>query len=763
MNTLEEFIKNKSPEEINGIFIEQQTRFNRYVKLNYDCHGPLLQLSDFHDCYTVFTEPITIIFQKRKKKHSAAAGAGAAAAGALDDNYLNITGHFELHSSITALLQGITDRPSSLDVKLEDYIDFLLPFRRSVDLKINHHDAGWTIDDDQRINVGEHNGLVMTDGNVRLKKHGTETKIPFHVLLVNNLDIFTQFQNKVNIISGHNLSLSLVDENTLLFIYELLTDTTLSSKNRSERLKEIIEKLNETHQRVVNQTVSQLLYQINHAADAAPAAPAAATVEEHYLPDELRVLHPSYPEPETEFKISVAQLSSTPKYYSMSCRSLLGGLSVVGTSDDDKFTCDKDQTVITDKSLIPLVESLAFTISFRVDMRYNGDAYLFSFKLDREILNQKIVKQKTGGKCVFKHSDIVQHIVSESWKRCVIGALDKKASSLSRQREKHDTITNIKDGIEHLWSERTIDLILDSCVVIDRCFKPSDEFTSSRLNLDFYSKVKGRDGDDSLILLPNPKDSHTRTSIVSLFHPDIHPDIHPDPVVNVYVRFSEIDVNDVLSAFLSKAPYTSEVVRWIDAVNDYDESISTTLLQYNQGNDLSSVFSSVSRSLSRSLSLSRSPSHSRGHDKVEREHKGMRDRSIDPPTSSLNLDNIRLLEHEQPITLEILKRYIDELPDGKSTQIPPNDCVSERGAASAPVGYFTRFKSALKDMITFLFSRPTRDDDNPDMGGGHKPQKNTNTTIRRRNKKQSRKKYRYRIKQVKTKQRNKRKRTTYKK
>jgi hypothetical protein len=86
MNTLEEFITNKSPEEINGIFIEQQTRFNRYVKLNYDCHGPLLQLSDFHDCYTVvFTEPI--FFQKRKKKHSAAAGA----AGALDDNYLNIT------------------------------------------------------------------------------------------------------------------------------------------------------------------------------------------------------------------------------------------------------------------------------------------------------------------------------------------------------------------------------------------------------------------------------------------------------------------------------------------------------------------------------------------------------------------------------------------------------------------------------------------------------------------------------------------------
>jgi hypothetical protein len=139
----------------------------------------------------------------------------------------------------------------------------------------------------------------MTDGNVRLKKHGTETIIPFHVLLVNNLDIFTQFQNKVNIISGHNLSLSLVDENTLLFIYELLTDTTLSSKNRSERLKEIIDKLNETHQRVVNQTVSQLLYQINQAA-AAPAAPAAATVK-HYLPDELRVRHPSYPEPETEF------------------------------------------------------------------------------------------------------------------------------------------------------------------------------------------------------------------------------------------------------------------------------------------------------------------------------------------------------------------------------------------------------------------------------------------------------------------------------
>jgi hypothetical protein len=77
----------------------------------------------------------------------------------------------------------------------------------------------------------------------------------------------------------------------------------------------------------------------------------------------------------------------------MSCRSLLGGLSVVGTSDDDEFTCDKDQTVINDKSLIKLVESLAFTISFRVDMRYNGDAYLFSFKLDREILNKKIVEQ----------------------------------------------------------------------------------------------------------------------------------------------------------------------------------------------------------------------------------------------------------------------------------------------------------------------------------------------------------------------------------
>jgi len=209
----------------------------------------------------------------------------------------------------------------------------------------------------------------------------------------------------------------LIDENTLLFIYDLLTDTSFSSKNRQQRLQEIIDNLNETHQRVVNQTVSRLLYEINRAAAATAATAATAA---HYLPDGLRVLHSSYPEPETEFKISVAQLSSTPIYHSMSCRYFLGGLSVVGTSEDDTFKCEATQTVITKTSLIPLVESLAFTISFRVDMRYKGDDYLFSFKLDRDLLNPKI--DVVGGKCVFKHSDIIQHIMSESFKSCVISA-----------------------------------------------------------------------------------------------------------------------------------------------------------------------------------------------------------------------------------------------------------------------------------------------------------------------------------------------------
>lgn len=747
--TLLEFTRNKSPEEINAIFIEQQTRYNRYVNLNYDCHGQLLQLSEFVDCYTVVKKPICL--QRRKKPQSVASAASAA-------DYLNITGHFELHSSLTALQERI-DAPSSLHVKLEDYIDFLLPFRRSNNLKIHDDNAGWTIDDDQRINVGEPNGVVMTDGNVRLKKEGTYTLIPFHLLLRNNLDIFEQFQNKVNIISGHNLSLSLVDENTLLFIYELLTDKSFSSKNREQRLKEIIDKLNETHQRVVNQTVSRLLYEINRAA-AATAATAA-----HYLPDNLRVLNPSYPEPETEFKISVAQLSSTPRYESMSCRYFLGGLSFVGTSDDDTFKCEATQTVITDKSLISLVESLAFTISFRVDMRYKGDDYLFSFKLDRDLLNPRI--DAVGGKCVFKHSDIIQHIVSESWKSCVIGALDKKA--LSSQDPKKVTET-IKNGIEALWSERTIDLILDGCAAIDRCFTPPSD--ASRLDLVFHSRVEASGG--SLILRPNPRDTLTNTSITRLFESAGHA---ADPVVNVHVHFSEIDENDVLSAFLSKAPFSNTVVKWIDLVNKYDESISNTLLQVGEGNDFSTVLSSVSRSLSQqrlstSRSLSRSLSYSRGHD-AEGSRQGVRDRSIEPPIQPLTSDNVRIRveeEEEQPMTLEILKRYIDELPDGKTTQIPPNDCVSGGGGggggASAPVGYFTRFKSALKDMITFLFSRPTtrKDVDGADMGGGRKLQKNKNTTIRRRhNKKQSQKKYRYHIKQVKTKQRNKRKRTTYKK
>ena len=760
--TLSDFMTTKQISEINAIFIEQQTRYNRYVNLNYDCHGPLLQLSDFVDCYTVFGKPIPlqkIPLQKRKKPRSAESAASAASTAPAVD-YLNITGHFELHSSLTALQERI-DAPSSLHVKLEDYIDFLLPFRRSNNLKIDDHNAGWTIDDDQRINVGEPNGVVMTNGNVRIKKAGAGAGagagaevtmlIPFHRLLRNNLDIFERFQNKVNIISGHNLCFSLIDENTLLFIYDLLTDESFSSKNRQQRLKEIIDKLNETHQRVVNQTVSRLLYEINCAAAATAA---------HYLPDELRVLHHSYPEPENDFKLSVAQLSSTPRYESMSCRYFLGGLSVVGTSDDDTFTCDPTQTII-DQSLISLVQSLAFTISFRVDMHYKGDDYLFSFKLDRDILNHKVDQQ--GGKCVFKHSDIIQHIVSESFKSCVIGALDKKASSSQDKDKDKEVIQTIKDGINTLWSERTIDLILDGCAAIDRCFTPFDVSGPSRLDLVFHSKVEGSDG--SLILRPNPRDALTNRSIARLFQSAGHA---ADPVVNVHVHFSEIDENDVLSAFLSKAPFGDTVVKWIDLVNKYDESISNTLLQVEQGNDLSSILSSVSRSLSQHPSQSRSVSSSRGHD-AEGAPSRVRDTSVKPPqTRQLLLDEVLLHEKEQPMTASMLQQFIDDLPDGRTTQIPPNDCVSGGGSggASAPVGYFTRFKSALKELITFLFSRPTtrNNDYDADMCGGRKLQKTKNTTIRRRhNKKQSQKKYKYRIKKVKTKQRIKRKRTTYKK
>ena len=754
--TLSDFMRTKSIEEINAIFIEQQTRFNRYVGLHYDCHGPLLQLSDFVDCYTVVKKPIRLQpkrLQPRKKPRSAESAASAASTAPADD-YLNITGHFELHSSLTALQERI-DAPSSLHVKLEDYIDFLLPFRRSNNLKIDDHDDGWTIDDDQGNNVGQPNGVVMTNGNVRLKKKETYTLIQFHLLLRNNLDIFERFKNKVNIISGHNLCFSLIDENTLLFIYDLLTDESFSSKNRQQRLKEIIDKLNETHQRVVNQTVSRLLYEINYAAAATAA---------HYLPDELRVLHPSYPEPENDFKLSVAQLSSTPRYESMSCRYFLGGLSVVGTSDDDRFTCDPTQTIITDKSLIPLVESLAFTISFRVDMRYKGVDYLFSFKLDRDILNPKVGLR--GGKCVFKHSDIIQHIMSESFKSCVIGALDKKASSSQDKDKDKEVIHTIKYGINTLWCERTIDLILDGCAAIDRCFTPFDVSGPSRLDLVFHSKVEGSDG--SLILRPNPRDALTNTSIARLFKSAGHANAghaNADPVVNVHVHFSEIDENDVLSAFLSKAPFGDTVVKWIDLVNKYDESISNTLLQVEQGNDLSSILSSVSRSLSQHPSQSRSVSYSRSHDAEGAPSHVREDTSVEPPPKrQLLLDEVRLHEKEQPMTASMLQQFIDDLPDGTTTQIPPNDCVSGGGGASAPVGYFTRFKSAFKELITFLFSTPTRqgNDYGPDMGGGRKLQKNT--TIRRRhNKKQSQKKYRYRIKKVKTKQRIKRKRTTYKK
>jgi len=544
----------------------------------------------------------------------------------------------------------------------------------------------------------------------------------------------------------------LIDENTLLFIYDLLTDTSFSSKNRQQRLQEIIDNLNETHQRVVNQTVSRLLYEINRAAAATAATAATAA---HYLPDGLRVLHSSYPEPETEFKISVAQLSSTPIYHSMSCRYFLGGLSVVGTSEDDTFKCEATQTVITKTSLIPLVESLAFTISFRVDMRYKGDDYLFSFKLDRDLLNPKI--DVVGGKCVFKHSDIIQHIMSESFKSCVISALDKEAPQDPEKR-----IESTIKGINALWPERTIDLIFDGCAVIDRCFRlPPVPFTPSRLDLVFHSKVEGSSG--SLILRPNPRDDLTKRSMATLFTSETP----VDPVVNVHVHFSEID--DVLSAFLSKRPFGDTFVKWIDMVNEYDESISKTLLQFDQGNDFSSVLSSVSRSLSQRPSLSRSLSSSRGTEAHGAPSK-VRDTSVEPPlTRRLSLDNVRLheKEEEQPMKESMLQQFIDGLPpDGKTTQIPPSVCESGGGGASAPVGYYTRFKSAFKEWITFLFSRPTRQgkDDGADMGGGHRLQKNTNITIRRRhNKKQSRKKYRYRIKQVKTKQRNNRKRTTYKK
>ena len=710
-----------SPTELNRLFIEQQQLYNQYVPLKIDCYGPPLRLMDYYDCFKVFQGPTVGV-----------------ASGQADS--LNITGHFQFHSGLIVkktLEEDVTTdgtKVNGIHVTLDDYVDLLEPFRRSSKLKIKGDRDGWKIDEDQSpppprdlFSWGkspespESRELLRTDGFVKIVKAGQPpSTVRFHQLLMDNIDVFQSFQNKVNIVTGHNLSPALIDEYSLSFIHKLLTEPY--SGDRNERLNAIVKKLNETNEHLLEFTKKQIHDDIA----------SFGLTSTHFLSPDLRGVDATTNPPKSLFTILVEQLSSNPKFWSIGNRRFLGGFSSVETTEGDKYKWDLAQTTLQfSEDEKKLLESLAFTLTFRVDMVYNGSKYFFSLILDRETFNSKL-----KGKGVFKQYEIYKDILHDSFKGCIVGALQGFATATA-------ATATATAGIEYLWSERTFDLIQNGCAEIERCITPDNLSQSSRLKLVFHTKQPNGD----ITLLPNPFDTHTNLSKICGGR-------QMDPVVNVHLHFSEI--RNRIKDYLSVPPGGGEIVEWSETVNDYDEGIIDELLDEDKGYDwqTASLLGSEPRTLSESkereqLLLSPgtappSPAH-----------------SVSPARGPITKSAVRGIvsqpSHER--IDEFVSSLISRAP-GNSTQNPPDDCAAQQGHAPR-VGFFTQYRNALVALVTNLFKRPTGAEF--DIGGGsslhNKPRRSKTRT--RRNKKYSRKKGRRHSKYVKT--YIKRRRATYKK
>jgi len=201
------------------------------------------------------------------------------------------------------------------------------------------------------------------------------------------------------------------------------------------------------------------------------------------MPQHLKDPVPNERIPERLFAISVAQISSTASFIPMGYRYFLSGYSCVGVTDEDKYKCEPDQVII-DQSLTSSMESLAFTLTFRVDMVYEGNKYFFSLILDRNeldtILNTTTPKQKG----VFKQYELYKDILHDSFKRCIVGALGRSATATATATAK--ATARATAAIEQLWPERTFDLIQNGCASIDHCMTLGKTPMLDKLYLQFH-------------------------------------------------------------------------------------------------------------------------------------------------------------------------------------------------------------------------------------------------------------------------------------
>ena len=717
---LKTIISGISPEELDRSFIEQQVLYNQYVPVKIDCYGPLLRLKDYYGCFKVFQGPTV----ERARGEA---------------NSLNITGHFQFHSGLIVKKMPEEDvttdgKVNGIHVTLDDYVDFLEPFRRSTNLKIPDMGDGWKIDDDQSPPRGLFSSpspeLLRTDGLVKIVRDGQPpSTVHFHQLLMDNIDVFQSFQHKVNIVTGHNLSPALIDEHSLLFIHGLLTTQYVGDRNM--RLNAIVGDLNQIHKDLVTYVNKQILDDIT----------SLGLPSDNYMPQHLKATDPKDRIPERLFAISVAQISSMAKFRLMGDRFFLNGYSCVGITDEDKYKCDDDQEIIPEKSLIPLMESLAFTLTFRVDMVYKGNKYFFSLILDREKFNKELDTNTVRKKGVFKQYELYKDILHDSFKGCIEGALGRSAAATAEA----------KAGIEHLWSERTFDLIQNGCASIDHCMTLGKNPMLDKLYLQFHTKEPGA---DVITLRPNPFDKLTKLENISQKGPQM------DPVVNFHLRFPEI--RNKIKDHLSVPPGGGEIVKWSETVNDYDEGIIRTLLAEDEGADWRTGTLLGSQSLSQSLSIQSgfTASPSGPAPTSPRSATSSLERSVSPGRGPITKSEVRGIERVSIDELISDFWRSHENDAGNSTQNPPDDCEAPRGDAPR-VGFFTPFRNALVALVKNLFKRPTGAEF--DIGGGgslhNKPRRSKTRT--RRNKKYSRKKGRRHSKYAKT--YIKRRRATYKK
>lgn len=462
------------------------------------------------------------------------------------------------------------------------------------------------------------------------------------------------------------------------------------------------------------------------------------------MPQHLKETVPNERIPERLFARSVAQISSMAKFRLMGDRFFLNGYSCVGTTAEDKYKCDPAQDIIiTDKQTIQLLESLAFTLTFRVDMVYKGKKYFFSLILDREKFNDEL-KKLDRKKGVFKQYELYKEILQDSFKDCIEGALDRSVAATAA------ATAEARAGIDNLWSERTFDLIQNGCASIDHCMTLGNPMLD-KLYLQFHTKEPGA---DVITLRPNPFDTLTKLEKIS------QKGAQMDPVVNVHLHFPEI--RNPIKDHLSVPPGGGEIVKWSETVNDYDEGIIRKLLAEDEGDDwqtgtlLDSVIGSLSVSIGR-----------RDSSLYPEAAPPPQERSISPGPRTSS-DTVGKRPPTESEVRDIERVSIDELISdfwrshendaGNSTQNPPDDCEAPRGDAPR-VGFFTQYRNALVALVEKLFKRPESE---VGMGGGslHKKPRRSKTRTRR-NKKYSRKKGRRHSKYAKT--YIKRRRATYKK